>query len=110
MAEEQVPSSPVGAEGRPLVPTEETLIKLVSRGGDKVEVPVRKATLSELVETMMVGEQEGEEIPVPEVETATLIEVVEYMNRYEPGDPNDQSKPVPVRMPSPVAMTTTSRS
>ena len=86
--EEPVPPTTEAAEttaGKSAVADAGPAVCLVSKSGDKFEISVDKASLSKLVEMFVAGHEEEEggssddeqanEVPLPEVETETLVKV-----------------------------------
>uniref|UniRef100_A0A7S1ZVL1 S-phase kinase-associated protein 1 n=1 Tax=Trieres chinensis TaxID=1514140 RepID=A0A7S1ZVL1_TRICV len=66
--------------------TEETgNVNLVSKEGDVFEVPVAVAKMSKLVETTIDddGDDEVQEIPLPNVKATVLAKVIEYCTHYK---------------------------
>jgi len=66
----------------------EEKLKLVSQENDPIVVPRKVALMSELVKTMVEGDKDEKEIPLPNVKKAVLAKVVDYM-RYHCDNPAD---------------------
>jgi len=73
---------------------EEKVLKLVSQEGEKIEVPKRIAVQSELVKTMSEGDKEENEIPVPNVKSAILRKVIDYMKYHVDNPAREIEKPL----------------
>merc|ERR1719263_36651 len=67
------------------------MVTLVSKDGDKFQVPCKDIKISKLVETFLANDaEEGEsddddpssEIPLPQVESAVLVKVIEFAKHY----------------------------
>ncbi len=61
------------------------IVHLVSQEGERFDVPVNVAKLSELVKTMIDEDQdddEAQEIPLPNVKSSILAKVIEFANHY----------------------------
>jgi len=69
-------------------------LKLVSQEDDKFVVSRKVAMMSELVKTMVEGDREEKEIPLPNVKGTTLGKVVEYMKFHSENPPKDIEKPL----------------
>jgi S-phase kinase-associated protein 1 len=69
-------------------------LKLVSAEGDQVVVTRKVAMMSELVKTMVEGDQEETEIPLPNVKTEVLNKVVQYMKYHCDNPPKEIEKPL----------------
>jgi len=69
------------------VSNEEKKLRLISSEGEKFEVLKKVAITSELVKTMAEGDKEENEIPLPNVKSAVLRKVIEYM-RYHVDQPS----------------------
>lgn len=60
-------------------------VHLVSQEGESFEVQLETAKMSELVKTMIDEEQdeeEAQEIPLPNVKSAILAKVIEFIQRH----------------------------
>ena len=68
---------------------EDDSLKLMSQEHEAFEVPKKVALMSELVKTMVEGDKDEKEIPLPNVKSAVLTKVVEYM-RYHCDKPADE--------------------
>jgi len=73
---------------------EEKKLRLVSSDGEKFEVSKKIATSSELVKTMAEGDKEENEIPLPNVKSAVLRKVVEYMKYHVDNPAREIEKPL----------------
>jgi S-phase kinase-associated protein 1 len=72
-------------------------VHLVSQEGESFEVSLENAKMSELVKTMIDEEQdedEAQEIPLPNVKSAVLAKVIEYIQRHRTEPMNDIEKPL----------------
>ena len=72
-------------------------IHLVSNEGESYDVPLPIAILSELVKTMIDEDQDDEdpqEIPLPNVKSAILAKVVEYLQHYNVEAMTEIEKPL----------------
>jgi len=69
-------------------------LKLVSQEEEKFEVPRKVALMSELVKTMVEGDKEEKEIPLPNVKATTLSKVVEYMKYHCENPAKEIEKPL----------------
>jgi len=69
-------------------------LKLVSQEEDKIVVSKKVAMMSELVKTMVEGDKEEKEIPLPNVKGTTLTKVVEYMKYHAENPPKEIEKPL----------------
>jgi len=61
-------------------------VHLVSQEGESFEVSLENAKMSELVKTMIDEEQdddEAQEIPLPNVKSAILAKVIEFIQRFK---------------------------
>lgn len=61
-------------------------VHLVSQEGESFEVSLENAKMSELVKTMIDEEQneeEAQEIPLPNVKSAILAKVIEFVQRHK---------------------------
>ena len=61
-------------------------VHLVSQEGESFEVSLENAKMSELVKTMIDEEQdddEAQEIPLPNVKSAILAKVIEFIQRHK---------------------------
>jgi len=70
-------------------------VHLVSQEGESFEVSLENAKMSELVKTMIDEEQdedEAQEIPLPNVKSAVLAKVIEYIQRHRTEPMNDIEK------------------
>lgn len=63
-------------------PSGEDKLKLVSADQENFAVPRKVALMSELVKTMVEGDKEEKEIPLPNVKGNVLKKVVEYMSYH----------------------------
>lgn len=72
---------------------DETL-KLVSQEGEKFQIVMKVALMSELVKTMAEGDTEEKEIPLPNVKAEVLKKVVEYMKYHSDNPPREIEKPL----------------
>ena len=65
--------------------TDTRAVHLVSQEGESFEVQLETAKMSELVKTMIDEEQdeeEAQEIPLPNVKSAILAKVIEFIQRH----------------------------
>lgn len=72
-------------------------IHLVSQEGDKFEVSLDIAKMSELVKTMFDPDQpedEVQEIPLPNVKTSILAKVIEFLTHYKGEQMTEIEKPL----------------
>uniref|UniRef100_A0A7S4M6B2 S-phase kinase-associated protein 1 n=2 Tax=Odontella aurita TaxID=265563 RepID=A0A7S4M6B2_9STRA len=60
-------------------------VNLISKEGDTFEVPIAVAKMSKLVETTIDddGDDEVQEIPLPNVKATVLAKVIEYCTHYK---------------------------
>lgn len=61
-------------------------IHLVSQEGESFDVPLSVGKMSELVKTMIdddQGDDEAQEIPLPNVKSAILAKVIEFAQHYK---------------------------
>ena len=70
------------------------MVRLTSSEGDVFEVSRAGAEMSKLVKDMIEDELTEEECPLPNVNTAALQKVVEYMNHYEGKEVAEIQKPL----------------
>ena len=61
---------------------------------EKIPVPKKVATMSELVKTMSEGDKEEPEIPLPNVKSAILTKVVIYMKYHVDNPAKEIEKPL----------------
>jgi len=62
---------------------DENNVSLVSKEGDKFDVPVEVAKMSELVKSMMEDDADGmTEIPLPNVKATVLQKVIEFCTHH----------------------------
>jgi len=69
-------------------------IKLVSQEEEKFQVSKKVALMSELVKTMVEGDKEEKEIPLPNVKGTTLAKVIEYMKHHADNPAKEIEKPL----------------
>jgi len=64
---------------------EEQTVQLVSHEGESFDVALSVAKMSELVNSMLDTENtdESQEIPLPNVKSANLISVIDFMQHYK---------------------------
>ena len=70
-------------------------VHLVSTEGESFDVPLSVAKMSELVKTMITddeGDEEAQEIPLPNVKTAILAKVIEFSQHYKTEPMNEIEK------------------
>lgn len=75
-------------------------VHLVSQEGESFDVPLHVAKMSELVKTMIDGDQddeEAQEIPLPNVKSSILAKVIEFAHHYRVEAMNEIEK---VRCPA----------
>lgn len=70
------------------------ILKLVSQELEKIPVPKKVATMSELVKTMAEGDKDEKEIPLPNVKSAVLTKVVAYMKYHVDNPAKEIEKPL----------------
>jgi S-phase kinase-associated protein 1 len=70
------------------------ILKLVSQELEKISVPKKVATMSELVKTMAEGDKDEKEIPLPNVKSAVLNKVVSYMKYHVDNPAKEIEKPL----------------
>jgi len=75
-------------------PASDEKLKLVSQEDEKFTVSRKVALMSELVKTMVEGDKEEKEIPLPNVKAAVLKKVVEYMTYHVDNLPKEIEKPL----------------
>jgi len=73
---------------------QEQTLKLISQEDEKFEIPKRIAIQSELVKTMSEGDKEENEIPLPNVKSATLRQVIEYLTYHVDNPAKEIEKPL----------------
>jgi S-phase kinase-associated protein 1 len=74
------------AEARPADGDDSRTVHLVSTEGESFDVPLNVAKMSELVKTMIADDQdeeEAQEIPLPNVKSAILAKVIEFVQHYK---------------------------
>jgi S-phase kinase-associated protein 1 len=69
-------------------------VNSVSQDLDKIPVPKKVATMSELVKTMAEGDKDEKEIPLPNVKTPVLNKVVAYMKYHVDNPAKEIEKPL----------------
>mmetsp|Transcript_8274 Transcript_8274/g.12037 ORF Transcript_8274/g.12037 Transcript_8274/m.12037 type:complete len:167 (+) Transcript_8274:99-599(+) len=71
-------------------------VNLVSKEGDSYEVPLHVAKMSELVKTMMdeEGDDDVQEIPLPNVKATVLQKVIEFCTHHREEPMNEIEKPL----------------
>eukprot|EP00341_Mesodinium_pulex_P013965 CAMPEP_0116896400 /NCGR_PEP_ID=MMETSP0467-20121206/5652_1 /TAXON_ID=283647 /ORGANISM="Mesodinium pulex, Strain SPMC105" /LENGTH=165 /DNA_ID=CAMNT_0004567549 /DNA_START=45 /DNA_END=542 /DNA_ORIENTATION=- len=72
-------------------------VHLVSQEGEQFDVSLEVAKMSELVKTMFDDEQgddEVQEIPLPNVKTQILAKVIEFLDHYKTDPMNEIEKPL----------------
>jgi len=69
-------------------------LKLVSQEEDKFPVAKKVALQSELVKTMVEGDKDEKEIPLPNVKGNVLKRVVDYMNHHADNPAKEIEKPL----------------
>ncbi len=77
--------------------TVSTPIHLISQEGESFEISLENVIISELVKTMIdeeKDEEEIQEIPLPNVKSAMLAKIVEFMNHYKSEPMTEITKPV----------------
>jgi len=75
-------------------PSGDEKLKLVSQEDEKYVVSRKVALMSELVKTMVEGDKEEKEIPLPNVKGTVLKKVVEYMTYHVDNLPKEIEKPL----------------
>uniref|UniRef100_A0A6U4FS63 Uncharacterized protein n=1 Tax=Phaeomonas parva TaxID=124430 RepID=A0A6U4FS63_9STRA len=88
--EQKMSTAPDGAD-------DGTKIGLLSSEGDRFEVPMQVAKMSELVKTMIdddADEDEQQEIPLPNVKSSTLGNVIEFCRHYQSEAMDEIEKPL----------------
>lgn len=81
----------------PQDPAKEMKVKLVSMDGEAFEVETKVAVMSQLVQTLVADEQEGEEvqeIPLPNVKAPVLAKVVEFCQHHKDTPMAEIQKPL----------------
>jgi len=75
---------------------EDTKITLVSSGENPQRLPITKvnALMSKLVSNIVEGDQDATEISVKQVDGATLLLIVEYLNHHNGKEPAEIAKPI----------------
>lgn len=68
----------------------------VSKEGDTFEVPLKVAKMSELVKTMIddEGDEDVQEIPLPNVKASVLQKVIDFCTHYKEDPMNEIEKPL----------------
>ena len=72
-------------------------VHLVSQEGMSFEISLENAKMSELVKTMIDEDQdddEAQEIPLPNVKSAILSKLIEFMNHYKADPMTEITKPI----------------
>ncbi|KAG6970623.1 hypothetical protein JG688_00004780 [Phytophthora aleatoria] len=72
-------------------------VKLVSMDGEAFEVEAKVAVMSQLVQTLVADEQEGDEvqeIPLPNVKAHVLAKVVEFCQHHKDSPMAEIQKPL----------------
>ena len=75
-------------------------VHLVSQEGDSFDVSVKVAKMSELIKTMISEDaeenenEEGQEIPLPNVKSSVLTKVIEFCRHYSEDPMNEIEKPL----------------
>mmetsp|Transcript_3906 Transcript_3906/g.5819 ORF Transcript_3906/g.5819 Transcript_3906/m.5819 type:complete len:167 (-) Transcript_3906:863-1363(-) len=71
-------------------------VSLVSKEGDTFEVPLKVAKMSELVKTMIddEGDEDVQEIPLPNVKASVLQKVIDFCTHYKEDPMNEIEKPL----------------
>ena len=89
------------AESKSDIPTiaygEGKTVHLVSNEGESYDVPLVIGTMSELVKTMIdedQDEEEAQEIPLPNVKSAILSKVIEFLNHFKVEAMTEIEKPL----------------
>jgi len=75
-------------------PAADEKLKLISQEEEAFPVPRKVALMSELVKTMVEGDKEEKEIPLPNVKSAVLKKVVDYMNYHTDNPAKEIEKPL----------------
>mmetsp|Transcript_21973 Transcript_21973/g.47306 ORF Transcript_21973/g.47306 Transcript_21973/m.47306 type:complete len:183 (-) Transcript_21973:227-775(-) len=73
--------------------TEETL-KITTQEKDVLEIPKKVGMMSVLITTMVEGDKEEKEIPLPNVKTAIMKKVISYMTYHVDNPPEEIEKPL----------------
>eukprot|EP01083_Nonionella_stella_P020174 55930_1 len=73
---------------------DESKLSLKSAEGDLFPVRRNVSMMSELVKTMWEGDKEETEIPLPNVKSAILTKVIEYMRYHSENLPKEIEKPL----------------
>ena len=59
-------------------------LQLVSSNGEIYQVSLEAARLSELIRSMVDDEEDSEQtVPLPNVNSQTLVKVIDFMNHYK---------------------------
>mmetsp|Transcript_116389 Transcript_116389/g.228358 ORF Transcript_116389/g.228358 Transcript_116389/m.228358 type:complete len:173 (-) Transcript_116389:237-755(-) len=72
-------------------------VHLVSQEGESFDVPLSVGKMSELVKTMIdddQGDEEAQEIPLPNVKSPILAKVIEFAQHYRIEPMNEIEKPL----------------
>ena len=70
-------------------------VHLVSQEGESFEISLENAKMSELVKTMIDEEEdEAQEIPLPNVRSAILAKVIEFVQHHKIEPMTDITKPI----------------
>jgi S-phase kinase-associated protein 1 len=81
----------------PQEPASSMKVKLVSMDGEAFEVEAKVAVMSQLVQTLVADEQEGDEvqeIPLPNVKAPVLAKVVEFCQHHKDAPMAEIQKPL----------------
>ncbi|POM81950.1 S-phase Kinase-associated protein 1A [Phytophthora palmivora] len=80
-----------------MAPATDVKVKLVSMDGEAFEVEAKVAAMSQLVQTLVADEQEGDElqeIPLPNVKAHVLAKVVEFCQYHKDSPMAEIQKPL----------------
>jgi len=75
-------------------PSTDEKLKLLSQEGEAFSVTKKVAIMSELIKTMIEGDKEEKEIPLPNVKSSVLQKVIEYMKYHCDNAPKPIEKPL----------------
>merc|ERR1719464_134470 len=83
-----------GAGGELCEPRPAQVVKLRSSQGDVFEVEQQVACMSTLIQNMVEDDGTEEEIPLPNVKTATLHKVIDYCKHHRGASPQELQRPL----------------
>lgn len=75
-------------------PATDEILYLISAENESFPIPKKVALISELVNTMCEGDRDEKNIPVPNVKSAVLTKVIEYMKYHHENPVQDIEKPL----------------